>query len=161
MFTRASMLLLILSRAATAQTLESKWDTLKMLTPGTEVRVASANAKPIQGSLESVTDNDLVLRQAGGQTSLGRAQILSVSVKGKDHRLRNAMIGLGVGTAAGLSIGYGIGHAQANHCSNKGGWFCGLDEGVGTVVGGVAGILGGTLTGVFWHTGGWRKVYAV
>jgi hypothetical protein len=160
MLTRASMLLPILSLAATAQTSESKWDALKMLVPGTEVRVASANAKPIQGSLESVTDSDLVLRQAGGPTSFGRAQILSVSVKGKDHRLRNAMIGLGLGTAAGLAIGYGIGHAQANNCGNKGGWFCGLDEGVGTVVGGVAGILGGTLTGVFWHTGAWRKIYA-
>lgn len=70
------------------------------------------------------------------------------------------LIGLGVGTAAGLAIGYGIGHAQANNCSNKGGWFCGLDQGAGTVVVGVAGIVGGTLTGVFWHTGAWRKIYA-
>jgi MFS family permease len=66
----------------------------------------------------------------------------------------NALIGLGVGTAAGLAIGYGI-----EHCSNKGGW-CGLDEAAGTGVGGVAGLVGGTLTGVFWHTGGWRKIYA-
>ena len=130
-----------------------------MLTPGTEVRVASANAKPIQGALENVTDSDLVLRQAGGPKSFGRAQILSVSVKGKDHRLRNAMIGLGVGTAAGVAIGFGIGHAQANNCGNKGGWFCGLDEGAGLAVGGIVGLVGGTLTGVFWRTGGWRKIY--
>jgi hypothetical protein len=147
------MLLPILSFAAVAQTSASNWDTLKMLAPGTEVRVASANAKPIQGALESVTDSDLVLRQAGGPKSFGRTQILSVSVKGKDHRLRNAMIGLGVGTAAGLAIGYGI-----EHCSRNGGW-CGLDEGVGTAIGGVAGLVGGTLTGLFWHTGGWRKIY--
>jgi len=160
MLTRAAMLLPILSLAAAAQTSASKWDTLRMLAPGTEVRVASANAKPIQGALESVTDSNLVLRQAGGPKSFVRTQILSISVKGKDHRMRNALIGLGVGTAAGLAIGYGIGRAQANNCSNKGGWFCGLDEGAGTVVGGVAGIVGGTLTGVFWHTGGWRKIYS-
>jgi hypothetical protein len=159
MLARAAMLLPILSLAAAAQTSASKWDALKMLAPGTGVRVASANAKPIQGALESVTDSDLVLRQADGPKSFGRTQILSVSVKGKDRRLRNALIGLGVGTAAGLAIGYGIGHAQANSCSNKGGWWCGLDEGVGTVLGGVAGIVGGTLTGVFWHTGAWRKIY--
>src|SRR5579863_1264608 len=118
MLTRAAMLLPILSLAAAAQTPASQWDTLKMLAPGTEVRVASANAKPIQGALESVTDSDLVFTQAGGPKSFSRAQILSVSVKGKDHRLRNAMIGLGVGTAAGLAIGFGVGHAQANNCSS-------------------------------------------
>jgi len=160
MLTRAAMLLPILSLAAAAQSPASQWDTLKMLAPGTEVRVASANAKPMQGTLESVTDSDLVLTQAGGPKSFGRTQILSVSVKGKDHRLRNAMIGLGVGTAAGLAIGFGVGHAQSNNCSSKGGWFCGFDEGVGIAVGGVAGLVGGTLTGVFWHTGGWRKIYS-
>ncbi len=159
MLSRTAMLLLILCLAAAAQTSASKWDTLRMLAPGTEVRVASANAKPIQGALESVTDSDLVLRQAGGPKSFGRTQILSVSVKGKDHRRRNALIGLGVGTAAGLAIGYGVGHSQANTCSSKGGWFCGLDEGAGTIVGGIAGIVGGTLTGVFWNTGAWRKIY--
>ncbi len=160
MLTRAAMLLPILSLAAAAQSPASQWDALKMLAPGTEVRVAPANAKPIQGTLESVTDSDLVLAQAGGSKSFGRTQILSVSVKGKDHRLRHAMIGLGVGTAAGVLIGYGVGHAQANNCSSKGGWFCGFDEGVGLAVGGVAGLIGGTLTGVFWHTGGWHKIYS-
>jgi hypothetical protein len=153
MLTRAAMLLTILSLAAAAQTSASKWDTLKMLTPGTEVRVASADAKPIQGTLESVTDSDLVLRQAGGPKSFGRTQILSVSVRGKDHRLRNALIGLGAGTAAGLAVGYGV-----KHCGNNDGW-CGLGEVAGMAVGGVAGLVGGTLTGVFWPTGGWRKIY--
>lgn len=160
MLARAAMLLPVLSLAAGAQTSASKWETLKMLAPGTEVRVASANSKPIQGALESVTDRDLVLRQAGGPKSFDRTQILSVSVKGKDRRLRNAMIGLGVGTAAGLAIGYGIGHAHANGCLHQNGWFCGLDEGVGTAVGGISGLIGGTLTGVFWRTGGWHKIYA-
>ena len=160
MLTRAAMLLPILSLAAAAQTPASQWDTVKMLAPGTEVRVASANAKPIQGALESVTDSALMLTQAGGPKSFSRTQILSVSVKGKGHRLRNAMIGLGVGTAAGVAIGFGVGHAQANNCSKQGGWFCGLDEGADMAMGGVAGLIGGTLTGVFWHTGGWRKIYS-
>jgi len=147
------MLLLMLSLAAAAQTSASQWDTLRMLAPGTQVRVASANAKPIQGALESVTDSDLVLRQAGGPKSFGRTQILSVSVRGKDHRLRNALIGLGAGTAAGLAVGYGV-----KHCGNNDGW-CGLGEVAGMAVGGVAGLVGGTLTGVFWPTGGWRKIY--
>jgi hypothetical protein len=160
MLIRAAILLAILALGGAAQTPVSPWETVKALAPGTEIRVASATAKTIQGALESVTDSELVvLKQGSVPQSFRRDRIMSVSVKGKDHRLRNALIGLGVGTAVGLGVGYGIGHAQANNCSNKGGWLCGLDEGAGAVVGGVGGLVGGTLTGVFWHTGGWRKIY--
>jgi hypothetical protein len=159
MLIRAAISIPILAFGAAAQTPVSTWERVKALAPGTEIRVASATAKTIQGALESVTDSELVvLKQGSGPQSFPRERIVRVSVRGKDHRLRNALIGLGVGTAVGLGVGYGIGHAQANNCSNKGGWFCGLDEGAGIAVGGVGGLVGGTLTGVFWHTG-WRELY--
>lgn len=153
---RAAILIPMLALGAAAQTpaqtSQSQWDAMKTLTPGMEVRVAAASAKPVQGALDSVTDSALVLKQAGGSKSFDRAQVLSVSVKGKERRLRNAMIGLGVGTALGVLVGY-----AAKHCSN-GGW-CNFDAGVGSAIGGVSGLVGGTLTGVFWPTGGWRKIY--
>lgn len=160
---KATISILILAFGAAAQTpsqtstrtAAARWEGLKTLTSGIEVRVTSANAKPTQGALESVTDSALVLKQAGGPMSFDRAQIMSVSVKGKERRLRNAMIGLGVGIALGVGIGYGVGHAG---CSKGDGW-CNLDTGVDVVIGSVSGLVGGTLTGVFWHTGGWQKVY--
>lgn len=160
---KTAILIPILSFAAAAQTPSqtstrtsaAKWEGLKTLTSGIEVRVASANAKPTQGALESVTDSALVLKQAGGPISFDRAQIRSVSVKGKERRVRNALIGLGVGTALGVGIGYGVGRAG---CSKGDGW-CNLDTGVGMAIGGISGLVGGTLTGVFWHTGGWQKIY--
>ena len=164
---KAAILIPILALGAAAQTSaqtstqtsQSKWEAMKILSQGIEVRVAASNAKPVQGALDAVTDSALVLKQAGGARSFDRSQILSVSVKGKEHRLRNAMIGLGVGTAIGMGIGYGVGRAQSNNCTSKGGWFCNLDTGAGFAVGGISGLVGGTLTGVFWHTGGWRKIY--
>jgi len=152
--TRALILLPILSLTAAAQTPmanhapASKWESVKMLAPGTQIRVAVGTAKPTVGALESITDTDLVLTQGTGPQSFPRAQIGSVSVEKQGHRLRNALIGMGVGTAAGLGVGYGVGQAQ-------GGW----DTSVGTVFGGLVGFVGGTLTGVFWPTGGWRKIY--
>jgi len=158
-FSRVSILIPILSLTAAAQTLASKWDAVKMLASGTEIRVASGTAKPILGAVESVTDSELVvLKQRTGQQSFPRAQIMSVSVKGKDHRLRNALIGLGVGVGLGGGIGAAVGEAQAKHCQ---GLLCGLALPADAVVGGIAGIVGGTLTGVFWHTGGWRKIYTL
>jgi hypothetical protein len=130
-----------------------------MLAPGTQIRVADDVSKPgapqrIQGTLESVTDSELVIQQGTGTQSFPRAQIVSVSVKKDGHRLRNTLVGLGVGTAAGAAIGFGIGHAQ---CSKTVGW-CGLDQIWGAGVGGTGGLIGGTLTGVFWSTG-WREIY--
>jgi hypothetical protein len=110
-------------------------------------------AKPVMGSLESVTDTDFVLTQGTGSQSYARPQIRSISVRKKGHRLRNTLIGLGVGAGLGLAVGYGFGR-------NCPGWFCGLSADADTAVGGVGGLAVGTLAGVFWPTGGWRKVYA-
>jgi hypothetical protein len=158
---KAAILIPMLAFGAAAQTPTSKWEGLKMLAPGTEVRVASIStqaSKPIQGALESVTESELVIRQAGGPQTFARTQILSVSIKGKDHRLRNALIGLGIGFGAGGGIGAAVGESQAHSCR---GFLCGLALPADAIVGAIFGIVGGTLTGVFWHTGGWHKIYSV
>jgi hypothetical protein len=160
---RTAILIPILSLAVSAQTSSptsarsstAKWEALKSLTAGTEVRVAAATAQPTQGELASVTDSALVLSQVGGPVTFDRAQIRSVSVEGKTHRLRNAMIGLGVGTAVGIGIGYAAGRSG---CVNGYGW-CNLQAGISSAIGGASGLTGGTLTGAFWHTGGWQKIY--
>jgi hypothetical protein len=131
---RAVILIPILCLAAAAQVLASDralashWENVKMLAPGTQIRIADDTSKPgapqqLQGTLESVTDSDLVIKQRAGTQSFPRAQIVGVSVKKNEHRRRNALVGLGVGAAAGTAIGFGIGYAQ---CHKTGGW-CGLD----------------------------------
>jgi hypothetical protein len=149
-----------LGQGRSASAPASEWDNVKMLAPGTQIRVADDASKQgapqqVQGTVESVTDSELVIQQGAGTQSFPRAQIVSVSVKTNGHRLRNALVGLGVGTAAGAVIGFGIGHAN---CSKTGAW-CGLDQIWGAGVGGVGGLAGGTLTGVFWPTEGWSKIY--
>ena len=129
-----------------------------MLAPGTEVRVVSGTSKPIVGTLESVTERELVvLTQRTGPQSFPRPQIVSVSVKKSDHRRRNTLLGLGVGTLAGVVIGAGVGAVQANNCR---GFLCGLAVPVDAAAVGAIGLVGGMLTGLFWPTGGWRQIYA-
>jgi hypothetical protein len=164
-FSHILFLIPLLSLAAAAQTPASKWESLKALSPGTQVRVASiqskpGSSKPMQGALESVTDSELVIlpvdvKSGTGPQSIPRAQIASVFVKKEGHRLRNTLIGMGVGAALGVGIGYGIGRGQGN-CPGG----CSLDVDGGMFAGGVLGLLGGTFTGLLWPTGGWREVYA-
>ncbi len=148
----------LLSLTVAAQEPAAKWENLKTLAPGTQFRVVSgASPKPIQGTFKSVTDSDLSLMRGASVESFPRTQIISVSARQRSHRLRNALIGLGVGTAAGALIGYGIGHAG---CKNQTENWCGFDKGVDAGIGGTGGLVGGTLIGVFLQTGKWTEVYA-
>jgi hypothetical protein len=145
----AVLLIPFLYFVAAAQASTSNWDDVTTIAPGTEVRIAYADSKPIGGKLENVTDSNLTITDVTGTRSFQRPEIRSVSVKKKGHRLRNALIGLGVGTAAGLAIG----GAVARDCS---GIACG---GARVATGGLVGLIGGTVTGVVWRPGGWRQIY--
>ena len=147
---RAVALLPMLSLTAAAQALPSSWESVKRIPSGTEVRIIAVNSKPVRGKLESVADTTLAIQGETGTRSFSRPEIRSVSVKKKTHRLRKVLIGMGVGTAAGL----GIGAATANGCH---GIAC---EGAQTVLGGLVGLAGGVVTGLVWSRGGWRQVYA-
>jgi len=145
----AILLIPFLSLLATAQSVPSRWADVTAITAGTEIRVDTATSKAIQGKVASVTDSTLVITLKTGMQSFQQAEVTSVSVKKKGHRLRNTLIGLGIGTGAGLGIGVGA----TNGCSEL---LCGVA--IAGITG--AGAIGGTVTGLLWHTGGWRPVYA-
>jgi hypothetical protein len=145
---RVVSLISILSLAAAAQAPTSNWDAVKMIAPGTEIRVEAGNSKPVTGKLESVADDSLVIAQKTGTQSVARPEIHGVAVKKKGHRVRNTFIGLGAGTAAGL----GIGAAQASGCNEL---LCEL----AVPIYGLAGLIAGTVTGLVLPTGGWRQIY--
>jgi hypothetical protein len=155
---RAVALIPILALAAAGQEPLSNWENVSMLAPATQIRIGSGKSKPMVATLESVTGSELVTSSAAGPQSFQRAQITSISVKQNSHRRRNTLIGMAVAAAAGAAIGYGIGRAQQSNCAQKGG-DCSLDTPGGAGVGGVIGLIAGTVTGLIWPTGGWRKVY--
>jgi hypothetical protein len=137
--------------AAAAQTSPPDWDKVRALASTTDIRVEYDNGKPTQGKVESTTDSSLTI--SPGAQSFSRTQIVSVSVKKNGHRVRNTFIGLGVGLAAGI----GIGAASASRCHQ--GELCGIAAGAEVGIGGALGMIGGTVIGAVWPTGGWREMY--
>jgi hypothetical protein len=136
----------------------SSWHNLKSLTPGQEIRVVMNNVKSYQGEFESFSDDGITLRQAAGEQTLARKDVLRVSRKGQDHRTRNAVIGAVVGAGAGLWIG--LTPYRGRNCTQGPEFQCGyppnphLAEGLTP-----AGALAGAVVGAVIPTGGWHDIY--
>ncbi len=146
---RVSAAYLVAAFALSAQASAGKWNDVKALLPGTEIRLVSGQSTA-RGPIQSVTDDSVVLTTAKGQETFSRQQIDRLWQKRSGHRARNALIGAGIGAGAGLGIGL-----ATSSCSH----FCivspGLIRGALTAVGAVA----GALIGVAIPSGGWKEVY--
>ena len=132
-------------RAAEPPPEKANWDNLKSLAPGEEIRVVLKDAKSYRGRLQAVSDEAITLRLAAGEQSIARQDILRVSAKGNSHRLRNALIGAGLG--AGIT-----GAAVAASIRND-------PEAINGVVAIPIVALVGAGVGAVMPTGGWHDVY--
>ena len=142
-------LLLLLPASAFAQASQSNWDNLKELAPGQQIKIVLNGAKAYKAEFQSVSDDAIVVRLAPGDQTFERQNILRVSTKGRSHRLRNALIGAGIGggvVAAGL--GACSGYREVVPCGGTG---AGIGAGIGGAWGGVIGAVV--------PTGGWHDVY--
>lgn len=92
-----------LAGANPRQTL-ADWDNLNRLAPADNLRVVANDAKSYGAKFQSVTDEALTVRLATGEQTFPREAVLRVPAKGHSDRLRNALIGAGLG-ALGLGAG--------------------------------------------------------
>ena len=99
------LFLLLVPGFGLAQSSQNNWDNLKQLAPGQQIRIVLNNAKSYTGQFQSVSDAGIVVRSATGGQVFERQSVLRVSTQGKSHRGRNALIGLAVGTGAGIIVG--------------------------------------------------------
>jgi hypothetical protein len=125
-----------------------EWDNVKRIAKDTEIRVSMSDGKSYRGQLQSATGDSLMIIAASSQETLARPQIKKVSTKKKGHRLRNTLIGTGVGVVAGAAIG-------AASSQDEG--FLAIATEVLTPVGAVL----GAAIGAAIPTGGWHDVYRV
>ena len=146
---RLAAALLLLAATVAAQTNASSWNTVEALAAGTDVRILNGS-RTVSGKIEGVTDETIVVNSGKGQETFKQQDVMRVSVKKTGHRMRNALIGLGVGAG----VGVGVGAAADANCTGLcfGGNF---GKAIFTPLGAVAGVLVGALI----PTGGWREIY--
>src|ERR1019366_118817 len=145
---------LVAALAATAAAQPAKpianWANLNQLVTGAEIRVTVADGKTLRGFMQRVTPESLAINATTSQETLSRQDIRRVDLKRPGHRGRNTLIGLAIGTGAGLAAGAGVDSQR-----RPGDWL----PSFGKVVLSPVGAIIGTVVGAVLPTGGWREVY--
>jgi hypothetical protein len=123
------------------------------LSPGQEIQVAQNGTKSIRGNFRTVTKEVIVLSPASGEQTISRQSVDRISTKGKGHRGRNALIGVGIGAGAG-AVG---GAAYPEGCPS--GNCIGFSRGAAVGVGAVLSAIVGAIIGAVIPSGGWHDIY--
>jgi hypothetical protein len=92
----------------------SDWSSLKQIAPGQRLKVSLADGRSLQGDLNSVEDNAILIHMTSGDQSFARENVRRVAVKRAGHRGRHALLGAAIGAGAGLGVGIAI----DNDCSS-------------------------------------------
>ena len=145
---------LLVSALSFAESSQSRWNDIKQLAAGQQIRIVLNDAKSYEAKFQSVTDEAVVVRLATGERTFERQNVLRVSTRGKRHRGRNALIGLAFGASAGVIVAVASPELGTGKCAQGS---C-VDAGTISQLGIVGGAVGAGL-GAAIPTGGWRDVY--
>ena len=123
------------------------WDTLSRLKTGQVLQVVLKDAKVYEGKFQAFTGESIQLLNGEQNRTFLKSDVLRISTKKAGHRGRNALIGVGLGTAAGLGVGAATAHEGE------------MMRGVGIGLGAALGAIGGAALGAVIPTGGWEEIY--
>ncbi len=84
---------------------ETGWSNLQQLRVGQRIEVVDTNLKKYKGTFLSFSEEAVSLRVGKDEVGVQRPNVFRVSAREHSKRLRNTLIGLGIGAAAGAVVG--------------------------------------------------------
>ena len=137
------LLLVALCSSAVCEQPTSSWAAVQSAS-GSRLRITLNNGQTHTGMMMRASDEELVLRDGGGEKSYSKQGIIQVQALGSRSHGRSALIGLAIGAGTGAIIG-----AATGACSNGPGCIFSRGEASGIValVGGVVGAIVGAAVG--------------
>jgi hypothetical protein len=77
------------------------WEDLQQLNQGRKIRVFLVGGDSFTGTFAGCTAESLAMRERGADRAVPRAQVRKVTTGSRPKRLRNTLIGLGIGAGGG------------------------------------------------------------
>ena len=96
------------------------WDTLKSLKPGESIKVLDSAGKESKGAFRAVGDAAITLAGGSAEISIERSRIRRIQVRAGSRRLRNVLIGTGIGLAIGITVDQTLGTYLRNETGDSG-----------------------------------------
>ena len=122
---------------ALGQALQDSWHNLEQLQRGQRIQVVDVHMKTLNGEFVRLSQDTFTLRVKKGEVTIGRLDVIRVSTRDTSKRLRNTLIGLGIGSAGGLALGFGIMERETGFAGAVAGtavFFGGVGAGVGALI---------------------------
>lgn len=91
------------------------------LSTGEQINVVDVNGGAHRGLLTAVSEDSISLQSGSKPFTVERARVRRVQVRSGARRLRNALIGAGIGFAIGLTVDQTFGKFLRNESSGDGG----------------------------------------
>jgi hypothetical protein len=114
---RITVVMVVLGTSCWAQS----WEAVRGLRAGDSLRVLDAAGKERKGVFVSASPESLSMRTSAGETAFDRAQVRRVRIRSGRKRLRNVLIGAGIGLVAGVIVDQTLGLRFRNESSQDNG----------------------------------------
>jgi hypothetical protein len=114
-----SVLALVFPSGALARNSKS-WSNLAELKPGEQVVVMAVDGARHRGAFRGYSDEAITIREGNRDLTTERTQVQAITVSAPSHRLRNTLIGLGIGAGAGLALDRSLGAYLRNESNPPG-----------------------------------------
>jgi hypothetical protein len=95
-------LILAVLAAAVLPASGQSWERLRELQPGQMIKVKLDDGQQRTGTFRSISGERLTFADRKGEISIERAKIRRVQVRSGERRIRNLLIGAGIGAAIGV-----------------------------------------------------------
>jgi hypothetical protein len=115
----AAILAVTLPLGALARDTRS-WSNLAELKPGEQVVVMGVDGARHRGAFRGYSGEAITIREDNRDVTTERTQVQAISASAPSHRLRNTLIGLGIGAGVGLALDRSLGAYLRNESNPPG-----------------------------------------
>jgi hypothetical protein len=128
----------LLAALLPAQSTANSWDAVRALPEGAHVKVMVTSGEMIEGNLVSTTEDGMSIQAAQGEIAVERARVRRVQLRSGSRRVRNALIGVGIGVVFGVLLDQTLGVRLRNEGAGNRAAMYGIPIGLGGALGAAA-----------------------